>query len=102
MAQQLKFIAGLKILMEELSTLATGIESDGGQLRFVLYMWLEKEVEILKLLCYKSGAPLARKLQQVKAINEEVDERVMSLQEEKPSLHEVSSNLFQMHTTFSN
>ncbi|OWA51395.1 DmX-like protein 2 [Hypsibius exemplaris] len=89
MAQQLKFIAGLKILMEELSTLATGIETDGGQLRFILYMWLEKEVEILKLLCYKSGTALSRKLQQVKAMNEEVDERVMSYQEEKPSLHEV-------------
>lgn len=33
MAQQLRFIACLKILMEELSTLATGFEVDGGQLR---------------------------------------------------------------------
>lgn len=49
MAQQLKFIAGLKILMEELETLASGSEPDGGQLRYILYMWLEKEVEILKL-----------------------------------------------------
>lgn len=29
MAQQLKFVACLKILMEELSTLATGFEVDG-------------------------------------------------------------------------
>ncbi len=33
MAQQLKFIACLKIMMEELSTLATGFEVDGGVLR---------------------------------------------------------------------
>ena len=51
MAQQLKFIACLKIVMEELSTLATGFEVDGGQLRFQLYVWLEKEVDVLKLLC---------------------------------------------------
>lgn len=31
MAQQLKFVACLKILMEELSTLATGFEVDGTQ-----------------------------------------------------------------------
>lgn len=51
MAQQLKFVACLKILMEELSTLATGFEVDGGQLRYQLYVWLEKEVEALKQLC---------------------------------------------------
>lgn len=51
MAQQLKFVACLKILMEELSTLATGFEVDGGQLRYQLYIWLEKEVEALKELC---------------------------------------------------
>ena len=50
MAQQLKFIACLKVMMEELSTLATGFEVDGGQLRFQLYIWLEKEVEVLKQL----------------------------------------------------
>lgn len=56
MAQQLKFIACLKILMEELSTLATGFEVDGGQLRYQLYVWLEREVEALKTLCnYSSG-----------------------------------------------
>lgn len=51
MAQQLKFVACLKILMEELSTLATGFEVDGGQLRYQLYIWLEKEVEALQYLC---------------------------------------------------
>lgn len=55
MAQQLKFVACLKILMEELSTLATGFEVDGGQLRYQLYIWLENEVEALKELCnYRS------------------------------------------------
>ncbi|XP_037874527.1 dmX-like protein 2 isoform X1 [Bombyx mori] len=51
MAQQLKFVACLKILMEELSTLATGFEVDGGHLRFQLYIWLEREVEALRRLC---------------------------------------------------
>ena len=50
MAQQLRFIACLKIMMEELSTLATGFEVDGGQLRFQLFIWLEKEVDVLKKL----------------------------------------------------
>ena len=51
MAQQLRFIACLKILMEELSTLATGFEVDGGQLRYHLYVWLEKSVLALKVVC---------------------------------------------------
>ena len=51
MAQQLRFIACLKILMEELSTLATGFEVDGGQLRYHLYVWLEKSVLALKIVC---------------------------------------------------
>ncbi|XP_015792670.1 dmX-like protein 2 isoform X2 [Tetranychus urticae] len=51
MAQQLKFIACLKILMEELSTLATGFEVDGGRLRYHLYIWLEKSVMALKVIC---------------------------------------------------
>ncbi|KIH57837.1 hypothetical protein ANCDUO_11970 [Ancylostoma duodenale] len=38
-AQHLKFVASLRILTEELSTLASGFEVDGGQLRFqVLYL----------------------------------------------------------------
>ena len=41
----------IQVLMEELSTLATGFEVDGGQLRYQLYVWLEKEVEVLKVLC---------------------------------------------------
>uniref|UniRef100_T1IMB2 RAVE complex protein Rav1 C-terminal domain-containing protein n=1 Tax=Strigamia maritima TaxID=126957 RepID=T1IMB2_STRMM len=55
MAQQLKFVACLKIMMEELSTLATGYEVDGGQLRYQLYVWLEREVEALKELCNYGG-----------------------------------------------
>lgn len=49
-AQQYAFIACLKVLMEEMHTLATGFEVDGGQLRFQLYIWLEKEVEVLQFL----------------------------------------------------
>ncbi|XP_078694772.1 dmX-like protein 2 isoform X2 [Branchiostoma floridae x Branchiostoma belcheri] len=56
MAQQLKFIACLKILMQELRTLATGYEVDGGQLRYHLYMWLEREIDALRKLCnYRYG-----------------------------------------------
>lgn len=55
MAQQLKFVACLKILMEELSTLATGFEVDGGQLRYQLYVWLEREVDALRQLCNYSS-----------------------------------------------
>lgn len=51
MAQQYKFIACLKVMMGELSTLATGFEVDGGQLRYQLYIWLEKEVDTLQALC---------------------------------------------------
>ncbi|KAK8379722.1 hypothetical protein O3P69_019607 [Scylla paramamosain] len=51
MAQQLKFISCLKMMMEELATLATGCEVDGGQLRYQLYIWLEREVEALKEVC---------------------------------------------------
>lgn len=56
MAQQLKFVACLKILMEELSTLATGFEVDGGQLRYQLYVWLEREVDALRQLCNYSSS----------------------------------------------
>ena len=51
MAQQLKFIACLKILMAEMATLATGFEVDGGQLRLQLYLWLDKELQV-SLLSY--------------------------------------------------
>ncbi|XP_056021522.1 dmX-like protein 2 isoform X2 [Ostrea edulis] len=58
-AQQYKFIACLKVLMEEMRTLATGFEVDGGQLRFQLYIWLEREVEVLQYLCnYGEGVEI--------------------------------------------
>jgi hypothetical protein len=44
--------------MEELSTLATGFEVDGGQLRYQLYVWLEREVEALRQLCNYSAGEL--------------------------------------------
>ena len=46
MAQQLKFVACLKILMGEMATLATGFEVDGGQLRLQLYLWLDRELQV--------------------------------------------------------
>lgn len=49
MAQQLKFIACLKILMGEMATLATGFEVDGGQLRLQLYLWLDRELQVSDL-----------------------------------------------------
>lgn len=41
---QLKFAACLKMLTNELRTLSTGYEVDGGKLRYQLYQWLEREV----------------------------------------------------------
>jgi DmX-like protein len=49
-AQQIKYIACLKILIEELSTLATGFEVFGGQLRYYMYYWLERETQIVREL----------------------------------------------------
>nr|XP_061804527.1 dmX-like protein 1 [Nerophis lumbriciformis] len=48
---QLKFTACLKILTNELRTLSTGYELDGGKLRYQLYQWLEKEVVTLQHCC---------------------------------------------------
>lgn len=50
-AQHLKFIAILRIMMDEMATLASGFEIDGGQLRFELFKWLERECAILHEIC---------------------------------------------------
>ncbi|NP_001368760.1 RAVE complex protein Rav1 C-terminal domain-containing protein [Caenorhabditis elegans] len=50
-AQHMKFVASLRILTEELSTLASGFDVDGGQLRNQLLNWLEREVEVLQTTC---------------------------------------------------
>ncbi|TNN06363.1 DmX-like protein isoform 1 [Schistosoma japonicum] len=50
MANQLKFIACLKILAEELSTLAAGAESEGVSLRQHVWQWLENELAIVNTL----------------------------------------------------
>lgn len=73
MVQQLKYIACLKILMDELATLASGFEVEGGMLRYMsvyasmgsitcfvvlrrqLYYWLQKEAEILEKICDTDG-----------------------------------------------
>lgn len=49
-AQQIKFISCLKILIEEMSNLATGFEVTGGQLRYYMYYWLERETQLLREL----------------------------------------------------
>ncbi|XP_019742626.1 dmX-like protein 1 isoform X1 [Hippocampus comes] len=57
-AAQLKFTACLKILTNELRTLSTGYELDGGKLRYQLYQWLEREVVTLQQCCsYKPCLP---------------------------------------------
>uniref|UniRef100_A0A914ZRW3 RAVE complex protein Rav1 C-terminal domain-containing protein n=1 Tax=Parascaris univalens TaxID=6257 RepID=A0A914ZRW3_PARUN len=73
-AQHLKFVASIRIMMEELSTLASGFEVDGGQLRFQLFKWLEKEVDVLKEVCdYESS----------------VDETAAALMDESDDLDEI-------------
>lgn len=73
MAQQLKFIACLKIMMEELSTLATGFEVDGGQLRYQLYIWLERSVSALRDLC-NYGSSQSVTPQTEASINKSIEE----------------------------
>ncbi|KAM9392555.1 dmX-like protein 1 isoform 2-T2 [Pholidichthys leucotaenia] len=55
---QMKFTACLKIMTNELRTLSTGYELDGGKLRYQLYQWLEREVVALQRCCsYKPCLP---------------------------------------------
>lgn len=90
MAQQLKFIACLKILMEELSTLATGFEVDGGQLRYQLYVWLEREVEALKQLCSYSSDGVNVTIEEIGYHNESIYETPqMGNKFQHPTLHEI-------------
>ena len=46
MAQQLKFIVWFENFNGEMTTLASGFEIGGGQLRLQLYLWLEKEFQV--------------------------------------------------------
>uniref|UniRef100_A0A182RIV1 RAVE complex protein Rav1 C-terminal domain-containing protein n=1 Tax=Anopheles funestus TaxID=62324 RepID=A0A182RIV1_ANOFN len=93
MAQQLKFIACLKILMEELSTLATGFEVDGGQLRYQLYVWLEREVEALKQLCnYSTGDSENTAIEDTtaaEALDRDTPVLANKFPHDKPTLHEI-------------
>ncbi|XP_026671187.1 dmX-like protein 2 isoform X4 [Ceratina calcarata] len=89
MAQQLKFVACLKILMEELSTLATGFEVDGGQLRYQLYVWLEREVDALKQLCNYSVSSDGDVNNASEYEGGMVDDVPPSKPGEQPTLHEI-------------
>ncbi|XP_028313841.1 dmX-like protein 1 isoform X2 [Gouania willdenowi] len=58
LVSQLKFAACLKIMTNELRTLSTGYELDGGKLRYQLCQWLEREVVALQHCCsYKPCLP---------------------------------------------
>lgn len=60
MAQQLKFVACLKILMEELSTLATGFEVDG-KLVHLCYLRRVKAERVTKVhLKYLAGSKISK------------------------------------------
>lgn len=89
MAQQLKFVACLKILMEELSTLATGFEVDGGQLRYQLYVWLEREVDALRQLCSYSVCPDMDAYNPSEFEGGMVEEVPPHRAGEQPTLHEI-------------
>lgn len=89
MAQQLKFVACLKILMEELSTLATGFEVDGGQLRYQLYIWLEREVIALKQLCNYSSKEFDAIDENTNTIEMNPVEKENFVRSERPTLHEI-------------
>eukprot|EP00090_Calanus_glacialis_P031935 TRINITY_DN5300_c0_g1_i1.p1 TRINITY_DN5300_c0_g1~~TRINITY_DN5300_c0_g1_i1.p1 ORF type:complete len:2845 (+),score=1055.83 TRINITY_DN5300_c0_g1_i1:272-8536(+) len=88
MAQQLKFMACLKIMMEELSTLATGFEVDGGMIRYQLYIWLEKEVDALNELCNYGGSSKASDLPITEVIIDNKDDEW----KRRPTLHQVILN----------
>merc|ERR550534_1193196 len=84
MSQQLKFMACLKIMMEELSTIATGFEMEGGIIRSQLYVWLEKEVEALNELCNYGGGVI--KDTDLPITEVEIDKEDWR---HRPSLHQV-------------
>ena len=90
MAQQFKFIACLKLMMEELATLATGFEVDGGLLRYQLYIWLEREVEALKQLCQYGAINLDESSSTNVESEKSVNMRELFAQKGRmPTLHEV-------------
>ncbi|CAM4805811.1 unnamed protein product [Rotaria magnacalcarata] len=49
--QYMKLICCLKIIVEEMATLATGFEVAGGQLRHHLACWLEQEIGVIRQFC---------------------------------------------------
>eukprot|EP00094_Tigriopus_californicus_P002839 TCALIF_02737-PA protein Name:"Similar to DMXL1 DmX-like protein 1 (Homo sapiens)" AED:0.22 eAED:0.22 QI:0/0.72/0.68/1/1/1/19/158/2211 len=89
MAQQLNFIACLKIMMEELSTLATGFEVDGGLLRYQLYIWLEREVEALKQLCSYGATDVQINISQEEDSLQSTMRELFAANGRRPTLHEV-------------
>lgn len=85
-AQQIKFLSCLKILIQEMSTLATGFEVIGGQLRYYLYYWLERETHILRNVAdYQYGGSECTGLAEMSLID---DDASSSMAGEESQLHE--------------
>ena len=51
LAQQMKFVACLRTMVDELATLVLTTEIESGALRAQLYHWLERQVDMLKRVC---------------------------------------------------
>ncbi|XP_037074654.1 dmX-like protein 2, partial [Pollicipes pollicipes] len=89
MAQQLKFIACLQLMMEELSNLASGLGVDGGQLRYQLYLWLERQVEALIDICNYDGGTVDGAALPVPADEEQPSPPPCFPGDRRPTLHDV-------------
>lgn len=83
-AQQLMFIACLKIITEETTTLSSGFNINGSRLRHFLYYWLGREIQVLKSITHsdvnESNFDINELLPQIAENEEERDE--------EDSLHE--------------
>ncbi|THD24695.1 hypothetical protein D915_004581 [Fasciola hepatica] len=73
-ANQLKFIACLKILAEELSTLAASAESQGISLRQHVWHWLEHELAVVTALTTPSPAETGSDVTAVNQLSNDLDQ----------------------------
>ncbi|TPP65647.1 hypothetical protein FGIG_08962 [Fasciola gigantica] len=73
-ANQLKFIACLKILAEELSTLAASAESQGISLRQHVWHWLENELAVVTALTTPSPAQTGSDVTAVNQLSNDLDQ----------------------------
>ncbi|XP_043192763.1 dmX-like protein 2 isoform X3 [Amphibalanus amphitrite] len=89
MAQQLKFIGCLQLMMEELSNLASGLGVDGGQLRYQLYLWLERQVDALIDVCNYDGGTVDVAALPTTADEEDATPPPCFPGDRRPTLHDV-------------